>query len=42
MECILLALDRNGGSKTAAAAELDISVKTMYNKLHKYQEKNAG
>ena len=42
MECILEALKRHGGSKTAAATELNISVKTMYNKLNKYQEKQAG
>jgi DNA-binding NtrC family response regulator len=42
MECILEALKRHNGSKTAAANELNISVKTMYNKLNKYQERQAG
>lgn len=40
MDHILRALDRNGGSKSAAAAELDISLKTMYNKLKVYGEKD--
>jgi DNA-binding NtrC family response regulator len=44
MEHVLRVLDKHGGSKTAAAAELGISLKTMYNKLNKLQEerKNAG
>jgi DNA-binding NtrC family response regulator len=42
MECIFEALKRHNGSKTAAANELNISVKTMYNKLNKYQERQAG
>ena len=41
---VLRVLDKHGGSKTAAAAELGISLKTMYNKLNKLQEerKSAG
>jgi DNA-binding NtrC family response regulator len=44
MEHVLRVLDKHGGSKTAAAAELGISLKTMYNKLNKLQEerKSAG
>jgi DNA-binding NtrC family response regulator len=44
MEHVLRVLEKHGGSKTAAAAELGISLKTMYNKLNKLQEgrKNAG
>jgi DNA-binding NtrC family response regulator len=47
MEHVLRVLEKHGGSKTAAAAELGISLKTMYNKLHKLQEmqderKSAG
>jgi transcriptional regulator with PAS, ATPase and Fis domain len=44
MEHVLRVLEKHGGSKTAAAAELGISLKTMYNKLNKLQEerKSAG
>jgi DNA-binding NtrC family response regulator len=44
MEHILRVLDKHNGSKTAAAAELGISLKTMYNKLNQLQEerKSAG
>jgi DNA-binding NtrC family response regulator len=44
MEHVLRTLEKHNGSKTAAAAELGISLKTMYNKLNKLQEarKNAG
>jgi DNA-binding NtrC family response regulator len=44
MEHVLKTLEKHNGSKTAAAAELGISLKTMYNKLNKLQEarKNAG
>ncbi len=44
MEHLLRVLEKHGGSKTAAAAELGISLKTMYNKLNKLQEerKSAG
>jgi DNA-binding NtrC family response regulator len=44
MEHVLRVLDKHGGSKAEAAKELGISLKTMYNKLHKLQEerKTAG
>ncbi len=44
MEHLLKVLDKHGGSKTAAAQELGISLKTMYNKLNRLQEqrKSAG
>ena len=44
MEHILRVLEKHGGSKTAAAAELGISLKTLYNKLNQLQEerKSAG
>ena len=44
MEHVLSVLEKHNGSKTAAAAELGISLKTLYNKLNKLQEerKNAG
>jgi DNA-binding NtrC family response regulator len=44
MEHVLRVLDKHGGSKTAAAQELGISLKTMYNKLNRLQEqrKSAG
>ena len=44
MEHVVRVLEKHGGSKTAAAAELGISLKTMYNKLNKLQEerKSAG
>jgi DNA-binding NtrC family response regulator len=44
MEHVLRVLEKHGGSKAAAAAELGISLKTMYNKLNQLQEerKNAG
>jgi DNA-binding NtrC family response regulator len=35
MEYILLVLEKHGGGKPAAAAELGISLKTLYNKLNK-------
>ena len=35
---ILAALERNGGNKTDTAEQLGISVKTLYNKLEKYQQ----
>jgi DNA-binding NtrC family response regulator len=43
-EHVMRVLEKHGGSKTAAAAELGISLKTIYNKLAKLQEerKNAG
>ena len=44
MEHILKILDKHEGNKPAAAAELGISLKTMYNKLNQLVEerKNAG
>jgi DNA-binding NtrC family response regulator len=44
MEHILRVLEKHGGNKPAAAAELGISLKTMYNKLNQMLEerKNAG
>jgi DNA-binding NtrC family response regulator len=43
MEHVLRVLEKHGGSKTAAAAELGISLKTIYNKLSKLEErKHAG
>jgi DNA-binding NtrC family response regulator len=44
MEHLLRVLEKHGGNKVTAAAELGISVKTMYNKLNKLQEerKSAG
>ena len=44
MEHVLRVLEKHNGSKTAAAAELGISLKTMYNKLNQLQEerKSAG
>jgi DNA-binding NtrC family response regulator len=37
-------LEKHGGNKAQAAAELGISLKTMYNKLNQLQEerKSAG
>ncbi len=44
MEHILRVLEKHNGNKPAAAAELGISLKTLYNKLNALQEerKNAG
>jgi len=38
MEHLLRVLEKHKGNKNAAAAELDISLKTLYNKLNKFQE----
>jgi DNA-binding NtrC family response regulator len=38
MEYILQVYAKNGHNKQATAAELGISLKTLYNKLHKYEE----
>jgi transcriptional regulator with PAS, ATPase and Fis domain len=35
-------LEKHGGSKTAAAAELGISLKTIYNKLNKLNDRRAA
>jgi DNA-binding NtrC family response regulator len=45
MEHIFRVLEKHNGNKTAAAAELGIVLKTLYNKLNSWQEersKNAG
>ncbi len=44
MEHVLRVLEKYGGNKASAAAELGISLKTIYNKLNQFQEdrKNAG
>ena len=38
MEHILSVLDKHQGNKPAAAAELGISLKTLYNKLNQLQQ----
>src|SRR5439155_18402285 len=38
MEYILQVYAKNGQNKQATATELGISLKTLYNKLHKYEE----
>jgi DNA-binding NtrC family response regulator len=42
MEHILRVLDKHKGSKPAAAAELGISLKTLYNKLAKLEEQRRA
>jgi len=44
MEHVVRVLEKHGGNKPAAAAELGISLKTLYNKLNQLQErrKTAG
>jgi transcriptional regulator with PAS, ATPase and Fis domain len=42
MDHLLRVLDKHAGSKTAAAAELGISLKTMYNKLNRLAERRAA
>jgi DNA-binding NtrC family response regulator len=42
MEHVLRVLDKHGGNKPAAAAELGISLKTMYNKLNQLQEERKA
>ena len=41
MEHILRVLEKHKGNKPAAAAELGIVLKTLYNKLNQYQEEQA-
>jgi len=42
MEHILRVLDKHQGNKPAAAAELGIVLKTLYNKLNQWQEDRAA
>jgi transcriptional regulator with PAS, ATPase and Fis domain len=42
MEHVVRVLEKHGGSKTAAAAELGISLKTMYNKLSKLEKERKA
>ncbi|MER3416800.1 MAG: transcriptional regulator [Gemmataceae bacterium] len=42
MEYILLVLEKHRGNKPAAAAELGISLKTLYNKLNQLQEEQRA
>jgi DNA-binding NtrC family response regulator len=42
MEHLVRTLERLGGNKTLAAAELGISLKTLYNKLNKLADKRAA
>src|SRR5438874_5156182 len=42
MEHVLRVLEKHGGNKPAAAAELGISLKTMYNKLNQLQEERRA
>jgi DNA-binding NtrC family response regulator len=41
MDHILKVLEKHGGNKPAAAAELGIVLKTLYNKLNQWQEERA-
>lgn len=42
MSHLLRTLERHGGNKTTASAELGISLKTMYNKLNRLNERKAA
>jgi DNA-binding NtrC family response regulator len=42
MEHVLRVLEKHSGNKPAAAAELGISLKTMYNKLNQLQEERKA
>ena len=42
MEHVLRVLDKHGGSKTKAAEELGISLKTMYNKLNQLHDERKA
>jgi two-component system NtrC family response regulator len=42
MQAIHTAMDRHNGNKTAAAQELGVSLKTLYNKLNQEQLRKAG
>ena len=39
---LLRTLERHNGNKTTASAELGISLKTMYNKLNRLNERRAA
>lgn len=41
-ELILTTLERTGGDKPSAAAELGIALKTLYNKLNQYQSETSS
>src|SRR5207245_1617108 len=41
MEHILMVLEKHQGNKPAAAAELGIVLKTLYNKLNQWEEERA-
>ena len=42
MDYILQVYAKNNGNKQATSAELGISLKTLYNKLHKYEEEKQA
>ena len=42
MEHVLRVLEKHSGNKPAAAAELGISLKTLYNKLNQLQEERKA
>jgi DNA-binding NtrC family response regulator len=42
MEFILQVYQKHGGNKQRTADELGISLKTLYNKLHKYEAERQG
>ena len=42
MEHVLRVLDKHNNNKPAAAEELGISLKTLYNKINKLQEGNSA
>jgi len=42
MDYILHVYSKNASNKQATATELGISLKTLYNKLHKYEEERQG
>ena len=40
MEHILKTLEKNGGNKPTTAKELGISLKTLYNKLNRWEDEH--
>jgi DNA-binding NtrC family response regulator len=42
MEHIMRVLQKHNGHKASAAAELGISLKTLYNKLNRYDEQRRA